>query len=388
MASIIRDDGELLKRLQAAYGLFLETRPHLARRAINAEFDKIDLDDAWWSPDAALRRARASVTFLRHAVVLAFGTEDPGDQVLRMLSELTPPADEHLRNAPPSVLAELVKLRRMLTVVEGLFFGQHADVKTVLETGRAELFAVERGDYNALAALASDRSAKSNNLSGEGLPFVVLPPGEQLQSFIDELHRNNGTYLDRIVDMDRVGVLTRLGKYLQDRGYTYEIRRGAFSSSRSNDNDYFVLTFAGRNSFNVDAVTISPWKGEHATFVVRHDCGARLPWHAVLSRTKREAKELGAKRLVFQSKTSHHIDVYEAMLQKITALLECDRHEFDCGETYFDYAQRRHRVRIPDDAVGSGGFEDERDSGPRVEPHRNASRSVVEQVATWFRRLF
>lgn len=66
---------------------------------------------------------------------------------------------------------------------------------------------------------------------------------------------------------------------------------------------------------------------------MRHDCGARLPWHAVLSKTKREAKELGARQLVFQSKASHRIDVYEAMLQKIIAVLKCGRREFEYGET-------------------------------------------------------
>ena len=75
MATLVRDEKALLARLSSPYGPFLVNRPHLADRALNAELDKVDTDASWRSPDAALRR-RASLSYLRHATVLAFGTDD------------------------------------------------------------------------------------------------------------------------------------------------------------------------------------------------------------------------------------------------------------------------------------------------------------------------
>jgi hypothetical protein len=124
-----------------------------------------------------------------------------------------------------------------------------------------------------------------------------------------------------------------------------------------------------------DAIAISPWKGEHATFVVRHGCGKQRPWPAVLSKTKREAKELGAHRLVFRVDLDYRITVYEAMVSRIVALLTCTPEEFDSGELYFDYEQGRYRVRIPYDydgpLTGAAGRNDQ-------------SPNLIQRILNWF----
>lgn len=113
------------------------------------------------------------------------------------------------------------------------------------------------------------------------------------------------------------------------------IHRGAFPS-RGRDNLYVVLSIAHPGGRGEDAVAISPCRGEHATFVVRHDCGSGLPWHVVLSQTKREAKLLGARRLLFTSKSGRGIDEYEAMLEKLLWLLESEPEDFDWGGASLD----------------------------------------------------
>jgi hypothetical protein len=82
-----------------------------------------------------------------------------------------------------------------------------------------------------------------------------------------------------------------------------------------------VLAIETQNKGGEDAVAISPLKGEHATFVVRHG-RAKSAWRVVLSKTKAEAVELGADRLVFKGRTEEGLDAYAAMLDKIIELLE------------------------------------------------------------------
>jgi hypothetical protein len=55
--------------------------------------------------------------------------------------------------------------------------------------------------------------------------------------------------------------------------------------------------------------------------VVRHG-RAKSAWRVVLSKTKAEAVELGADRLVFKGRTEEGLDAYAAMLDKIIELLE------------------------------------------------------------------
>lgn len=386
MASIVRDDGEMLARLRTAHGDFLLNRPHLARKAIEAEFDKIDPDDGWWSSDAALRRVRASLTFLRHAVVLSFGNDSLSGRLQRMFAELEPPTAEHrhLRSASHDVVAAVEKLRGVLAAVRELLGeGSVVDEAVVLERGRSELTALGEGAYTVLSTVLPEPRSAARGAFVDDLPFVVLPPGEQLWSFVDELRRT-GNYLDREVDLERLRVLTRLGELLDAQGDRYEIRRGAFSSTSGRDNGYVVLSIARHGDSKTDAVAISPWKGEHATYLVRNDCYAQLPWHEVLSKTKREARDLGARRLLFQSKPSHRIDVYEAMLQKIVAWLECDHQEFELGETYFDYRRRRYCVRMPEDTEAQPNHK----VRPDAQRQKSPPPSLVQQVARWIGRRF
>lgn len=187
-------------------------------------------------------------------------------------------------------------------------------------------------------------------IAGE-LPFIVLPPGERLAAFLDGV-RTTHTYRGGKVDPKRVRVLQELAAHYADRRCTgYQ---GAFQTN-GKDNAYIVLGIPTRDGQHEDVVAISPWSDEHATFVIRHDCGSKLPWTQVISESKREAKTLGAHRLVFRVNEDRGMDVYEAMLNKVIALLECKPVAFDHGDLHFDRNRGSYVMRDPDGSASRRG---------------------------------
>lgn len=370
MATLVRDEKALLARLSSQHGPFLESRPHLAERALIAEFDKVDTDASWRSPDDALRRCRASISYFRHATVLAFGTDDGFSLLRPVMEKLRPPALVRLGDIPRNVAASASNLTRMVDLVNELIGVD--DPAELCQRGRKELLALQDGEFDCLADLPDKSQPHYQSMLGD-LPFEVLPPGELLSSFVDELRRS-GTYLGREVDRRRLDVLTDVARRFPSRGSM--MHRGAFNSS-GRDNGYVVLRLALPGGAGEDAIAISPWKGEHATFVVRHGCGKQLPWPEVLSKTKREAKELGAHRLVFRVDLDYRITVYEAMVSRIVALLTCTPEEFDSGELYFDYGQGRYRVRIPYDYEFDGPL-------AGAAGRKDQSPNLIQRILNWF----
>ncbi|BBX24032.1 hypothetical protein MTER_34430 [Mycolicibacter terrae] len=373
MRSIVLDVKELIVRLAGQHGRYLDNRPHLARRALDAELDKVDLDASWRSPDDALRRARASLTFLRHAVILTFGSEDYGERLHPLLHRLLPPPEVPNDDAAPNLAAAVGNLRRMIHSVEELFSRDAAGLAILYEDARAELTALEGNDFDFLADLPDESGEAANAFASEDLPFSILPPGELVQSFVDGMRRSGG-YLGKAVDPRRTQVLQELANHFAARRCT--VHRGAFSSGY-NDNGYVVLRLPIPGSAGEDAVAISPLKGEHATFVVRHGCGAKRPWPTVLSQNKSEAKTLGARRLLFKVNLDRRIKIneYDAMLSKIIALLECEAALFDHGELYFEYERRRYEVREP---LEDGG----RVANPFA-PSPSRPSNVFQRIVSW-----
>jgi hypothetical protein len=339
IASIAREEKQLLAQLNRQYGRFLENHPGLAQRALDAEFDKIDQDDWGGSADEALRRVRVSLAFLRRSVVLVFGRDDLTEQLLTMVRRLSRPTADHRLESAPRLRAAVSNLKRMTVLVEELFSGDNIYLGEVYANARSELAALERGDFDFLTGFEVDSGGQTESLVTD-LPFVILPPGERIQSFVADL-RNSGSYRGGVVDPGRLRVLEDLWEHFKDRRCA--LYRGAFQSS-GNDNGYIVLGIADSTG-DEDAVAISPWKGEHATFVVRKGCRANLTWQEVLAGTKEEAKLLGARRLVFTPRPDRGITEYEAMRQKVIALLSCRPSDFDKYELYFDYYDGCYRVR-------------------------------------------
>ncbi|WP_418011594.1 hypothetical protein [Mycobacterium sp. 23] len=206
MATLVRDEKALLARLSSLDGPFLAGGPYLAERALTAELDRVDTDDSWWSPDDALRRCRTSLHYLHTATVLSFGTDNGFNLLSPTLEQLRPPDAVRLGNVPSSVAAAASNLTRLIELVNELIGVD--DPAALRRRGRAELSALQDGEFDCLADLPEMSQPHDQPLLGD-LPFEVLPPGELLSSFVDELRRS-GTYLDREVDQRRLEVLTKL----------------------------------------------------------------------------------------------------------------------------------------------------------------------------------
>lgn len=374
LSSIVREDKELIARIENEYGNFLEGSSRLAQRAIDLEFERIDLDDSWHSGDGALRRSRASMRFLRKAVVLTLASGDYPDRLLPMLNQLKPPAAVQFNDAlPRNVTVAVTNLRRMATLVQELFDGDEVQLETLCERGCTELLALKGGHFDFLTDQAVTPVADQADPAVAGqLPFVILPPGERIQSIVGDL-RKSALYRQHEVDFGRIKVLTDLSEMIGPQHCS--LYSGIFPSS-GRDNGYMVLVIAFED-YGEDAVAVSPWKNEHATYVVRQ---SEVPWQSVLSRTKDEAIQLGARRLHFKPNPEHGMDQHEAMREKILALLSCDPDEFETGALHFDPYLNRYVLREG---------ERRRPSPPkRVDDHSRSNDlpGFFQRIKDWFDR--
>jgi hypothetical protein len=149
------------------------------------------------------------------------------------------------------------------------------------------------------------------------LPFEVLPPGEGTRGFATAL-RESAHHTDGELDLRRLQVLVDLQHHFAHRrSHRYASR---FPTEEKN-NYYVVLVIERPAGEGEDAIAISPLKGQHATFVVRHG-RAKVRWEDALSRSKAEAVALGAERLTFTTRNNLGIDEYTTMLAKLIELLE------------------------------------------------------------------
>lgn len=375
LSAIVREDQELISRIEDAHGSVFKGGPdsrRLAQRAIDLEFERIDLEDSWNTGDGALRRTRASMRFLRMAVVLTLASEDYSDRLVPMLNEIKPPAVAQFNSAlPPSVTIAVASLRRVATLVEEFFAGDETGIGELYTVGHAEIETLHNGELDFIADFtASPPLIIEPQPTNGNLPFVILPPGERIQSIVGDL-RKSARYRDREVDFGRVKVLMDLSEMIGPEHCS--VYSGIFPSS-GRDNGYMVLVIAFED-YGEDAVAISPWKNEHATYVVRP---FDHPWQYVLSRTKDEAIELGARRLHFRPNPEHGMDQYEAMREKILALLGGDPDEFDTGGLHFDPDLDRYVLREG---------ERRRPSAPKPmkdKPRSNDSPGFFQRIKDWF----
>ena len=342
MSVIVEQDKGLIVNLQNDHGDVLGDNPEIARGALDAEFRKTHAGEAWTSGPRAIVRSRASSEFLRRAVVLTFGSQDFYHHLSPMLKRLQPPTRSECVSLRLSsnAMSSIYNLRLMLTQVDEFFASMNARGGQTYETGLAQLRALSNGAFDFVLGAASPTVRLPPAVP---LPVVILPPGELIHPFVTNM-RKSGRFRGGDIDEGRLQVLTQLWTHLSEYG-TCTMYEGAFPAN-GKDNGYLILAIS-YEGYGEDAVAISPWRGEHATFVVRADVGKRRSWGTVLASTKEEAKQLGARRLVFKANHDHGIDEYEAMFQKIVALFVCDPEEFEDGAIYFDADEGRYEVRPP-----------------------------------------
>ncbi|MDT5045593.1 MAG: hypothetical protein QOG75_1446, partial [Mycobacterium sp.] len=319
MADVVDTEKQLVDQITHAHGPVLQ-QPVLAKRVLDAEFsDLTDVDDIGRSAADELRHVRAGYQFLRLAVVLAIASPDCDQRLWDMLDRIRPPAPDQLVETSTALESAIARLNTLIADVETLLTADEAPLGQFFRQAHTELVALHAGRYDFLRQFRDIVSTvKAPCRENYGLPFAVLPRGEQLRAFLDGL-RSSGRYRGRQVDEQRVTVLEDIEKhYGADRCEWHE--RAASSSGF--DNHYVILTIKSANDSGDHAVAISPLAGEHATYVVRSDC-AQANWMTVLAQSKPDARELGALTFHFTG-----TDPYSGMCAKVVDALECPPEEF------------------------------------------------------------
>ncbi|WP_232321147.1 hypothetical protein, partial [Mycobacterium shimoidei] len=330
---------QLLDRLVSDVGAFLE-HPNLAKRAIESEFrDLIDPDDIGRSAADELRRVRAKDRFLRRAVVLMIASPDYDERLWTMLGRIRPPTPGQLVEITPPLMAAIDRLNQQISAVEALLSSDDESLRNFFHQSHSELIALQAGRFDFLRNF-QDVDSPSPNVSRQvihGLPFAILPRGEQLRRFLDGL-RSSRQYLGYRVDVNRLTVLEDLENYFG--AYMCDWYEGS-ESSKGVNNRYLVLAIRSANGSVENAVAISPLAGQHATYVVRGEC-AEAHWANIFSNPKLEARLRGARRLLFTT-PARRTDQYTAMRDKIITLLECHRDDFH-KRLVFDENSYRYRM--------------------------------------------
>ncbi|SKO15761.1 translation initiation factor IF-2 [Mycobacteroides abscessus subsp. bolletii] len=339
IGQVVADERQLLERIKESAGAVFE-HPSLAKVALERGFDElIDSDDIGRSVSDELRHIRDKGTFLRRAIVYTIAAPHLADRVWSMLDQIGPPAQDQLVEVTPALTSAIDGLASELAAAEALLSCDEAALTDWLGRARAELLTLQTGRLDYLRAFR-DAAAPPVIVQHdiEGLSFALLPQGDQLRSFLAGM-RSAGLYRGRRVDARRLTVLDAVEKHFgATRCRWYE----GSGDSRGVNNRYLVLAVQLGHSGREHAVAVSPLAGEHATFVVRHEC-ADAHWARVFAGSKFDARNHGARRLVFTAGGSGPDDRYEAMAAKLIALLECDPADFR-GHLVFDEKAGRYRL--------------------------------------------
>lgn len=240
--------------------------------------------------------------------------------------------------------------RKRHTLASELFATGASDPHMFREQMRRELADLHMGRYSFLERYrslderhgvghyAEDADAEcpdaGNAPPAARLTFTILPDAEGISGFVTErvrFHASRPSGARFVADSQRTDVLTMLATDVGPERCTL-YRSTSTTEVRSLDGeniteDYLVLVIDQNGG--EDAVAISPARGRHATFVVRHDVST-LPWHEVFALPKRSATDLGAKRMRFQGRWP--MDEYEAMFEKVSTALTCPPERF--GEKF------------------------------------------------------
>lgn len=230
----------------------------------------------------------------------------------------------------PVLEAAVVDRRRLMNTIqeEVHFLTEDPD------RARLDVFAVisEHGlDRVEPAAPEASANAVTPNYD---LDFEILPAGTSAQEIANFVVGRNKGRGNRQIDRDRVGVLDALRDEFGSERCSFAIGRRRISGTggsagRNIDEDYILLVIKnyGRDGLgSEDAVAISPIAGMHAAFYSRF-AASQVTWRDAFAQSKRDARNLGVRRLVFQP-GKFGMDRYAAMREKISALAACDPDDF------------------------------------------------------------
>lgn len=314
IAHIVDSGKQRLQQIHNATGQVLE-HPNLARRALESGFG--DLFD----PDSAAderHRVMNKRSFLQRAIILAIVDPECADRVWDMLGQLQPPSEHQLFETTPQLRAGIEGLSGELAAVEALLSSDETPLGRFFDRSKVELDDLHSGRFDCLQQFRDAGTASTTRII-HGLAFAVLPQGEHLRTFLDDLRRTK-RYHGHHLDERRLTVLEEVQDHFGAHRCLWH--KGSVTS-RGVDNRYLILAVTSATGSDEDAVAISPLAGEHATYVVRHEC-VDAHWARIFELTKEQARERGARRLFFRGEA----DQYTDMRDKVIALLECDPGDF------------------------------------------------------------
>lgn len=337
IAQVVEIDKQLLGRIGDGSGAFLD-HPQLAKRLIDNDFrDLFDSQDIGRSAADELRRVRAADGFLSRAVLLTIAAPDHAEHLWDMVDRIRPPAPDQLIETTSPLITAIGRLNSHIVAVERLLSADDAALENFFRRSLEDLIALQAGRFDFLRAIHALGSSGTARQEINALPFAVLPQGESLRRFLNGV-RSAGHYRGYHVDVKRLNVLVALTDYFGVNRCDWFEGSG---SSRGVDNHYLILAIRSTHDSGQDAVAVSPVTGEHATYVVRHEC-TEADWATIFTGPKIEARRRGARRLFFTA-PGHGTDQYEAMRDKIITLLECDPRDFR-KHLVFDEDSDRYRI--------------------------------------------
>lgn len=319
MAQIVDRQTQLLDAIIRAHGPVFE-QPTLGKRVLEAQFDALtNTDDIGRSAADELRHMRDRYAFLQVAVVLIIANPTCDQMLWEMVDRIRPPDPDKLVETSPALESAIARLKDCAGDIETMLTADEAWLVEFYAKARTELVDMRAGRYEFLRQFKDlVSSVKTARRYSSELPFVVLPHGEQLREFLEDL-RSSRRYRGHDVDEQRVAVLEEIQNHFGVDRCEWHV---GTASSNGFNNHYVVLTIKCANVVGQHAVAISPLAGEHATYVVRSDC-TKANWMVVLAQSKPEARQKGARKFLFSG-----VDPYSVMREKVIDSLECPPHEF------------------------------------------------------------
>lgn len=322
IARIVDTSKHRLQHPDEAAGRILDC-PALAGQALESGFgDLFDPDDIGRSAADERRRVQDKHAFLQRAVILTVANPQCAERLWQMLDQLRPPPQHQLVETTPQLQTAIEGLTSDLAAVEALLCADETALQAFVRRSQSELADLHNGRFDYLQAFR-DAGTDSDHVTRRvihGLSFAVLPQGEYLTTFLRELRASKRYNGYRHVDEQRLTVLEELQEHF---GAHRCVWHEGSVSSRGVDNRYLILVIRATTGPDEDAVAISPLAGQHAPYIVRHEC-VDAHWSRIFELSKHEARQHGARRLRFNGEP----DQYREMRKKIITLLECAPGDF------------------------------------------------------------
>lgn len=171
--------------------------------------------------------------------------------------------------------------------------------------------------------------------------WEVLPPGDLLDHAkeiiegMEEAGRNQNGYIPPVIDPSRLKSLEEIRElWGADSAYymkgALKQRRKVRDDKRECPDQYIVLILQDEDkdgNIIEHAVAESPIAGPHALYVYRQDVNPDVSWREVMSRSKADARQLGARPVKHPSGLGSD-ELVATMSERVSALLTVNTEEF------------------------------------------------------------